>query len=273
MIITEKEYESNNTCLKITFNSDITEDMGNSLPYPQKHFINEGEYFNQYVYYWYINGFFGTKAGLDFLNDIKARFLITYPSQIDKIRHFPTEEQANLHLKHFQGLKSKAVAIINKTSRYDNKADFIFWCLKLEAERLITERGQVLEDWLIDFGMVNFGSTSTKACKDASTLKSKCRSITRYYAMKNYQLDCYQKKYNTPEELEELKMNRTENAIRVSKEKKENNAKRIQNTLTGMFGFEYVKPNGKYNVSKLAKDLNLSRETITKHLKTLQVEQ
>jgi len=270
MIITENEYESNNTCIKITFNSDITEDMGNSLPYPQKHFINEGEYFNTYVYYWYINGFFGTKSGLDFLNDIKARFLITYPSQIDQIRHFPTESEAQLHLKHFQGLKSKAVAIINKTSRYDNKADFIFWCLKLEAERLITEHGQVLEDWLIEFGMVNFGSTSTKACKDSSTLKSKCRSITRYYAMKNYQLDCYQKKYNTPEELEELKMNRTENAMKISKEKKEKNAEKIKEALNGLMRNDILKPNGKYNVSKLAKYTKLSRETITKHLKEME---
>lgn len=267
MIITENDYESNNTCLKITFTSDITEDMGNSLPYPHKHFVSSTEW----VYYWYVNGFFGTKKGLDFLNDIKARFLITYPDEISQIRHFPTEEATKLHLKHFQGLKSKAINIINKTSRYDNKADFIFWCLKLEAERLITERGQVLYDWLLDFGLVNFGSTSTKACKDSSTLKSKCRSITRYYAMKGYQLDCYQKKYNSPEELEDLKMNRQEHIKRVHKERKEKTLRLIMNALTGLMKTEYIKPNGKYNVSKLSKDLNISRETITKYLKEIEI--
>lgn len=265
MIIPEYEGKVNNTCIKITFNQDITEEFGNTLPYPQKHFISQSEW----VYYWYIDGFFGTYRALDFLNDIKARFLISYPNEIDQIRHFPTEEDTNLHLKHFQGLESKARAIINKTSRYDNKSDFIFWCLKLEAERLIQENNQVRYDWLLDFGLVNFGDTSTKKCKDTSTLKSKCRSITNYYIERNFQLDCYQKKYNTKTELENLKMTRKENAIKVSLEKKEKNIKRIQNLLSGMFANEYKKPNGKWNVSKISKELNLSRETLHKHLKEI----
>jgi len=267
MIIPETREKVNNTCIKITFNQDITEDFGNALPYPQKHFINE----QIWVYYWYIDGFFGTYKALDFLNDIKARFLLSYPNAIDQIRHFPTEEDTNLHLRHFQGLKSKAVAIINKTSRYDNKDDFIFWCLKLEAERLIQEHNQVRYDWLLDFGLVNFGETSTKKCKDTSTLKSKCRSITNYYIERSFKLDRYEKKYKTKNELEELKMTRKENAQKVSQEKKEKNSKRIQNLLSGMFAVEYKKPNGKWNVSKISKELNLSRETIHKHLKEIEI--
>lgn len=261
MIIPQDEKNSN-TCLKITFNSDISEDLGNELPYPRKRFISDSEW----VYYWYIDGFFGTFKGRNFLNDIKARFLISYPNEINKMSHFPTEEDAKLHLKHFQGLKSKAIAIINKTSRYDNTEDFIFWCLKLEAERLIVERGQVLEDWLYDFGYVNFGEYSTKKCKDNSTLKSKCRSITRYYAMKGYQLDCYQKKYNTPEELEKLKMNRQQHIKKVHENRTEATLKKIEHFLSGLYAEEYKKPNGKWNIAKISKELNISRPTLTKYL-------
>ncbi|MEA1936763.1 MAG: hypothetical protein U9N04_01480 [Patescibacteria group bacterium] len=261
--ITKNVEEINNTCIKITFNSDITEDMGNELPYPHKHYVN-----NQiWTYYWYINGFFGTRKGLDFLNDIKARFLITYPTEIDKIRHFPTEEQTNLHLKQFQGLKSKAINIINKTSRYDNKSDFIFWCLKLEAERLIKENDQVRYDWLLDFGLVNFGSTSTKQCKDTSTLKSKCRSIVNYYIDKNFELDEYQRKTKTKEE---WIMTRTENMKLQNQKLKEKYQNKIKHFITGLyapnFKFKSGKNIGKWNVSKMSKELSISRPTLIKHL-------
>jgi hypothetical protein len=277
MEIIPKKNENNNTCLKITFNQDITEDLGNVLPYPSKCFIYDKKlsYIEQnithqvFIYYWYIDGFFGTDKAIDFINDIKARFLITYPSEIDDIRHFDTKERANLHLKQFQGIKSKALAIIHHTSRFDGSEDFIFWSLKIKAENLIVEHQQVRYDWLFEFALVNFGTTSTKACKDTSTLKSKCRSIVNYYIDKNFKLDCYQKKYTSKIELENLKMTRQENAKKISKERKEKNIKIIKNTLSGMFAADYKKPNGKWNVSKLSKDLKISRETIHKHLKSI----
>lgn len=276
-IIAKKYEKDNNTCLKIQFNQDITEDLGNILPYPSKAFVTEKNlpYITQtitqqvFIYYWYIDGFFGTNKAIDFINDIKARFLITYPQEIDKISHFDTQEKANLHLRQFQGIKSKALAIIHHTSRFDGSEDFIFWSLKIKAENLIVEHQQVRYDWLLDFALVNFGTTSIKACKDSSTLKSKCRSIVNYYINKNFTLDCYQKKYNTEVELENLKMTRVENIKKVNQEQEEKNKKTIQNFLSGMFAADYKKPNGKWNISKLSKDLKMARGTVTKHIKNM----
>ena len=258
--------EINNTCLKITFNQDITEDMGELIPYPQKHFIA-----NQiFVYYWYIDGFFGTNKAIEFINDIKARFLISYPNKINEIRHFDTKEIAHLHLRQFQGLKSRTIAIINKTNRFDGSTDFIFWCLKLHAEDLIKEMGCVYYEDLLSFGAANFGGTQTKSCKDYSTLKSKCRSIVNYYINKNYKLDRYEKKYKTKSELEELKMTRQENMRLQNQKLKENKKNKIIHFITGLyapnFKFKSGKNVGKWNVSKISKELNISRPTIIKHL-------
>lgn len=264
--ITKNNEEINNTCLKITFNQDITEDMGELIPYPQKHFIA-----NQiFVYYWYIDGFFGTNKAIEFINDIKARFLISYPNKINEIRHFNTKENAYLHLKQFQGLKSRTIAIINKTNRFDGSTDFIFWCLKLHAEDLIKEMGCVYYEDLLSFGAANFGGTQTKSCKDYSTLKSKCRSIVNYYIDKNYKLDRYEKKYKSQNELKELKMNRQENANRMSKLKKETTRQKIVALIYSLwsndFKFHTGKNIGKWNVSKLSKELEISRPTLIKHL-------
>lgn len=262
MIIAEKKKNINNTCLKIVFNDDIGDDFGNTLPYPSKHYIAAG----LWSYTWILDGFFGTNKALEFLNDIKARFLITYPHEIDEIRHFNTKEESRVRLKHFQGLASKARAIIKTTARYDGKDDFIFWCLKLEAENLIEQTGQVRYDWLLDFALLNFGETSTKKCKDSSTLKSKCRSITNYYIERNFELDKYQRKTKTDKE---WILTRTENMKRIKTEEAEKNRKALQNFLSGMFANDYKKKNGKWNVAKISKALNMSRPTVAKHLKAL----
>ena len=265
--ISKKEWENrrengdyDNTVLKVSFKCDISEDIGDILPYPDKHYIN-----NIRSYYWYIDGFFGTEKAAEYINDIKARFLITYKNDISDIQHYKTEEKAKLHLKDFQKLKSQVIGIINQTNRFDNSQDFIFWSLKLYAEDMIFERGLIDFNTLWDFAYENFNNTSTKACKDNSTLKSKCRSIVNYYIDKDYALDKYKRKTTD----EEWNMTRSENLTKVNKQKGEATKRKIENYITGMFAEDYKKPNGKWHITKLQKSLNISRVTLTKYLKEL----
>jgi Fic family protein len=67
-------------------------------------------------------------------------------------------------------------------------------------------------------------------------------------------------------------MTRTENIKRIHKNKKENTQRKIANLITGIFADEYKKKDGSYNVSKIAKDTNLSRPTVIKHLKLIKEE-
>lgn len=255
-IITKNTIKTNkkvsDTYLKIEFNNDISEDLGDVLPYPTKHYIDS----RKIVYYWLISGFFGTKNSLDFVNDIKARFLITYKNQIEKTSHFPTSEKLvePLKLRQFQNLKSKSISIINRTTRFDNSNDFVFWCLKLHCEDLIKQYGICQYETLLEFGVTNFEND----VKDFSTLRCKCRNIINWYIDRDYKLSTYQRKLSD----KELKMSRSKNMSKVRENIKKDNTSKIKNFLTGMFVDEYKKVNGSWNITKISQNLNVSRNTV-----------
>jgi len=258
-IITKKSKKTNNidTLLKVVFKEDIGEDFGNVIPYPYKHEIDRF-----YTYFWLIDGTFRTKKGIEFFNDIVARFLITYK---DKIRLTDYKNLQNngydrsIKLKQFQNLKSISINIINQTTRFDGTKDMVFWCLKLYSEEVIKERGIIQFDTLFDYGYTNFKDN----VKDFSTLKSKCRSIVMYYLNRNYKLDKYERKLTD----KELTMTRSQNMIKVNKDKKQKNNEIVKNFLSGLLAINYKKANGKWNMSKISKDLSLSRNTVIRIIK------
>ena len=59
---------------------------------------------------------------------------------------------------------------------------------------------------------------------------------------------------------------RQQNIIRLNKEKGEKAKRVIIGLITGLTSFEYKKPSGEWNVSKLAKDAKLARDTVYKYL-------
>jgi hypothetical protein len=253
---------STNTVLQVSFrSSDVGSDFGNIIPYPSKHNVAKN---GDFIYYWNIKGFFGTKKSMSFINDMKARFLITYKDEVKEVKHYNTEEKWFNKLGHFQHLKSIAVNKINETNRFDNARDMIFWCIKLYAEDVIKERGSVDYDTLLEFGITNFDPHIgvDKACKDFSTLRAKCKSIFNYYDNKNFRLDKYERKCTD----EEYKMTRAQNMKRVKERQAEETRKKIEHFMSGMFIDEYKKPNGAWNKSKLAEALNISRQTLANYI-------
>jgi hypothetical protein len=260
MIIQEKEkYVNTNTTLLVVARNDLSYSFGNELPYPQKHFMSG----NVFKYFWNINGFFGTNKSINYMNDIKARLHITFKNTIVETKHYNNYQSSTLELSHFQGLKSIAINIINKTNRYDNTKDFIFWCLKLYAEDMIRESGVITYDILFQFAENNFwNDLGTRSCKDYSTLKAKCRSIVNYYICKEYRLDKYVRKLTD----EEYKMTRSQNMKRIKKRQAEETKKKVEHFMSGLFIDDYKKPNGKWNKSKIADALGITRPTLDKYL-------
>jgi hypothetical protein len=270
MIITQNK-EKWNTNLTISFKNDITEHLGNVIPYPNNYITQNG----LWVFSWIIDGFFDTNKGNDFLNDIVARFLITFKEDIFDTKYFRkkyNEDTTTYKLKNFQDLKSITISKINETNKFDGTTDFIFWSLKLYSERVIIETGIITYDRLFEYGFYHFNPSNgvSKVCKDLSTLKAKCRSIVNYYIDRNYKLDRYQRKLTD----EEYRMTRQENMRKVNEKRSLTNRQKIENLLSGMFVEDlYKKPNGKYHISNIMKDLNLSRNTVKKHLQDIQNEQ
>ena len=216
------------------------------------------------VYYtWLINGYFGTNASKDYLNDIIARFLISFKEYKPQRLAYKqkTIQNDTLHeLKEFQNLESikKRAYDISRSESVSYSKDMVFYAIKFYAEQLIVDYGVCDYDRIESFAFENFISKA----KDKSTLKAKCRSITNWYIERNYELSTYQRKMTDKEYL----MTRQENCKRQNEIKAEKNRRLVINAITGAMKDTYKKKNGKWNISKLAKDLKLNRQTVMKYI-------
>ncbi len=251
-----------NTILKIVAGNEITELFGNAIPYPNYHY-NDNLYSNRLVYCWVIDGFFETKKGYRFLNDIIARFKLSCDSSF--LHSLQRVENDNLHshkLKSFQGLKSLAKAKLEdlKVNSYIN-SDFVYTCIVLQAEKFIKANGlidySVLEAWAIQ----NF----LDIAKDKSTLKAKCRNCWNWYFNRNWAL------YHTvriKKDKELVVATRQEHARKIAKKNSEETRKKVLNCITGIFKDDYLsdRKDTKWNISKIAKDSGTTRPTVMKYL-------
>lgn len=250
-----------NTKITIKSYEDLSTSFGNEIPFPQWHWITQSEWDlkTRYYYQYEIDGVFDTLKGVHFLNDIIARFMITFPTQgVEKqeVKRIPAKKQG-LKLRQFQGLKSvkSLPKQFFKTNLFTNK-DNIFWALKINFE-IQLERGNISYETFEDFAFANFEDKA----KDRSTLKAKCRSIYNYYADRNFETRTRKRK-----DKEEVMATRQQNMAKINEKRKEDCRRVIIGLITGLTSFEYKKPNGKWHVSKIAKDTKLDRKTIYKYL-------
>ena len=249
--------QEKNTLFKIM--GDISHLFGNEIPYPQSHYYSNEH--NRMVYCWYIDGFFGTKNNIKFLNDIIARFKITVDCQLHSFKSVPMENINPIKLKAFQGLKSLARdKLKEKYQRVETRADdYVFWCLKLYAEDLIRQDGLIVwnsfEKWAFD----NF----LDLAKDKSTLKAKCRNVFNWYFERDWQIGRVNKSNKTKEQ---IMATRQEHALKNSRKIADKTEKKILNCITGMFKDDYKKKDGSWHISKIAKDSGTTRPTVMKYL-------
>lgn len=255
-----------NTKITIKSYEDLSTSFGNEIPFPQWHWITQSEWDlkTRYYYQYEVDGVFNTTKGVMFLNDIIARFMITFPSygvEKQEVKRIPAKKEG-LKLKQFQGLKSvkKLPTNFYKTNLLTNK-DNVFWALKINFE-IQLERGNISYETFEDFAFANF----EEKAKDRSTLRAKCRSIYNYYADRNFETRTRGKYKNHKHYLEETMATRQQNMAKINNKRKEDCRRVIVGLITGLTSFEYKKPNGEWNVSKLAKDTKLDRKTIYKYL-------
>ncbi len=255
-----------NTKITIKSMEDLSTSFGNELPFPQYHWITQSQWDlkTRYYYQFTIDGVFDTLRGVAFLNDIIARFMITFPNEgIEKqeIKRIPAKKEG-LKLKQFQGLKSvkSLPKQFFKTNLFTNK-DNVFWALKINFE-IQLERGNISYETFEDFAFANFEDKA----KDRSTLRAKCRSIYNYYLDRNFETRTRGKYKNHQHYLEETMATRQQNMAKINNKRKEDCRRVIVGLITGLTSFEYKKQNGEWNVSKLAKDTKLTRKTIYKYL-------
>ena len=246
---------------------------------------------------YFIEGFFGTGKAKAFLADIIKRFektflKLSHIGYIERVKHPPIiDENTNCHfqieviysLKDFSRvLDSLDSKVSKKEEKIENLKvakelgerkitdDALFDYMRFIAYDFVKANGKeaLTREYLEKIGEI--GNEVLGKTKEFSTIKAKAKSIYNWI-QENYNENKsgvwnwnYVRKTKNDEELE---MTRRERALKNSREQYEKAHKKIMSLLTGMFKDEYKKKSGKWHISKIAKDLGMSRDTIRKHLK------
>ncbi len=246
---------------------------------------------------YFIEGFFGTEKAKAFLADIIKRFektflKLSHIGYIERIKHpLIIDENTNCHfqmeviysLKDFSRvLDSLDSKVSKKEEKIENlkiaKAlgekkttdDALFDYMRFIAYDFVKANGKeaLTREYLEKIGEI--GNEVLGKTKEFSTIKAKAKSIYNWI-QENYNENKsgvwnwnYVRKTKNDEELE---MTRRERALSNAKKMYEETHKKIISLVTGMFANEYKKKDGSFNINKIAKDTNVSRPTVYKHLK------
>jgi len=230
-----------NTKISITIQGDGSEIFDYSLPLPHHYTRNGDKYTIEYT----INGFFHTKRGIAYLNDILARFTLSMKVLSTQVT---SSEDEGIELSYFKGLKS--IKRANDYEKGDRGEDNIFWSIKLYLEDLIKESGEgnlIAYSLLESFAFSRFIERS----KDKSTLKAKCRSVWNWYDERGW----------TIPKRKGLGMSRQEAGINAAKKNAEKTKAKVQKAIAGL---EFMKE--KINIANVARDAGVSRDTAKKYL-------
>jgi len=257
-----------NDCFWLQFHitGNGTEWIDEDLPIPTYHeIINKG-----YILAYALDGFFGTQNGSQYLNDIIARFLVTFRDfKPSRLPYKPKiEESGNYYpkiykLRELSALRSLANKKLPRAAA-DKFEDFTFWAIKFYCEDLIRSQGMATAEQLINFAYNNFEN------RERSTLKAKCRSVWNWYDQRDWQLQesSYKRKYKDNDE--GLKVTRQERALKNAKIAEERSRRKILNCINGLMADHYKKKSGSWHIGKIAADTGLTEKTVSKHLKELE---
>lgn len=273
-IITKKTDFSKSFYLHFYINGTGTEFLDYDLPFPtyQKH-ANKGYYIA-----WAINGYFGTKQGAEYLRDIKLRFVDTFKAEICPFRPNVKNDKAKVflrayELKEFSTRLNSIKNISNFNLNMNSYKDEVFWKIKIYAELRIKENGIVAYEDLLSFADAN----CKDEVKDYSTLKAKCRSIWHWYNQRDYEYGTHRKKLKDRVSEEEYKQILEKNKMTRQEIAKQNTKKLIDNSINKITVAvnalreqnKLFKPNGKPNISQVAKISQVSRNTVMKYIQNI----
>lgn len=252
-IITKKSENSNNFFLQFHFYGEGHEFLDNNLPIPHhhKHWSGKGGY----SIGWWVEGYFATKTGQDYLNDVIARVLITFKDlKPTRLPYKPNDK--NIYLARAIKLKEISRQLDSvKTKKYaperaDKYADSVFWSIKLYIEDYITDTGFIAYSVLESWALSNFIEH-----KDRSTIRSKCKNIWNWYDNQNWEIRNRRKLSEG-----ELMATRTENMKKINQQRETDTQLKILETI------KYLRnENIKIMRKNIVEHSGLSKTTVTKY--------
>jgi NACalpha-BTF3-like transcription factor len=244
-----------NTSLYFKASGDGSELFEHNLPTPHYYHRYNKE---SYAISWVIDGFFHTKKGIAFLNDIIARISLSMPIQ-ERYEHEPVyeddrDEILGYQLKAFQNAKSMRSEYAKQAVKYENNVsrDMVWWSIKYQAESFIRQfdgwfNYQLLEDWAVSLFLDHV--------KDKSTLKAKCRATWHWYEQRNFTI---------PKTDRGFTMSRQEAGKATAKKKAEATKAKVIGAIESL---KFLQE--KINIANVAKQAGVSRNTAKKYLQEL----
>jgi len=229
-----------NTLISFTLKGDGEELFEYDLPYPISYTRQSKDI---YRVSFAINGTFTTIKGIRYLNDILARFTLSF-EVIHTYKSLTNDE--GVELSEFRGLKS-----IQRAKSYESVdigQDNVFWSIKLYTEALIKESSGLVAYSLIEsFALDRF----IDRAKDKATLKAKCRSIWNWYDEREW----------TIPSRKGLGMSRQEGAKKAHQKKAADTKAKVIGAIEALNFLQE-----KINIATVSRQAQVSRDTAKKYL-------
>ena len=237
-----------NTWLYFVCTGDGKELFEYNLPQPDYY---ERTTAQLYAVAWLISGYFSTKKGIAYINDMIARLALTLPIRERVATTPPVAAATPKRLSAFQNALSLPQRV-QRAAQDKGHHDRVFWAIKLQAEAFIKASGgwfpyEILEIWAFGVFVV------PEDVKDRSTLKAKCRSVWHWYEKRDWKAG----------RAKGGKMSRQDHIKRVNEQRKIDAKKKVLHAAQGL---TVRKKNGKLNVSAIAEQAGVSYNTAKKYL-------
>jgi len=217
---------------------------------------------------WLVDGYFGTKRGKEYLNDIIARLFLTMPSISERLLFEPREytDPKQIHtLRDFWMLKEKAKKYKVGLTHNSVGKDAIFVALKVWVELRIKEQGEgrTVPYSLLESFAFNMFVDKTK---DKSTLRAKCRSIWNWYYNREWKRTKYLN-YNKKDK-EQVVATRQEQIVKARAALQQQKKEKVYKAIAGLQFFQE-----KLSVRSVAAAAGVAINTAAKYLKEYKQEQ
>lgn len=264
-------------------NNDYTAFIDNDLPIPTilQH-RNTG-----YSLHWEIDGFFATQKNRDYFLDVSQKIavlfndsaLFEYRAKVNAWSKFCEMVYYLKDFSHIQDKRKKSRRTFNKANHGLLYQDKLFELARFKCYDLKLENRLTYEAVYDVFYTMN---NTYDLQKSPSDIKAKAKNVYNWVD-KNYDPIFFteeekiearritKRKYNNKINKtiltgEDELMTRSENMIKQNKILGDKYKEKVLNITTGMFKDEYKKSNGKWNISKIAKEIDVSRNTVMKYI-------
>lgn len=238
-----------NTWIHFKASGDGSQLLESNLPIPN-HYQRLNN--SSYCLAWLIDGYFHTSSGIEYLNDIIARIMLTIPIT-QRIEEKPVNYQGDpIKLKMLQNAISLPSSFKTRCETSNRYQDATFWAIKLQAIKLIKAYGgwfdySILEQWAND----NFVPD-----KERSTINAKCRSVWHWYDKQDFKIN----------DKRSFKLTRSEHAKQLNEKRKLEVKNKV---LEGTKSLTARKKNGKLSAIAIAEETGISEKTVRKYLKEM----